>query len=355
MSFNPNTNLGSWKVNFALGFCQPNHDGVDSRLFGKADADPKFPVTIHIDRSVTAIRIGMTNGQSRVESFFWLGHAIWTRFAQPIDFWWRRQRLVVELSTRENLLPREQRAAQQDRGLRFCLSRDWINRNVSRDIELIHPDTVTLQGDPKANVSVPRKENRLAMAVIGRDFFDHRLVHVLNDLQNTLRGDRFYVISRRTIVLHCGSSAGEGIAMVRLATVGSPVTKKTPTSHIGRVLARNFARQVVEFELSETRAGTLFINHFEQQFASQREIILVESPALDRRLAAAEHAQAQHQRRGRLKKPTASDEVVIGTHGNLDASHGLIFHLGDNNGRRDRLMHRAFVRDLLKTGKLVFG
>ncbi len=52
--------------------------------------------------------------------------------------------------------------------------------------------------------------------------------------------------------------------MVRLATIGSPVTKKTPTGHIGGMLARNFARQAVEFKLSETRTGTLFINHFEQ-------------------------------------------------------------------------------------------
>src|SRR6266851_5670161 len=99
--------------------------------------------------------------------------------------------------------------------------------------------------------------------------------------------------------------------MVGLATIGSPVTKKTPTGHVGGVLARNFARQVVEFELSETRTGALFIDHFEQQVASQREIILVESPALNRSLTANNYAEAQHDGHGRLKKRAASDEVRI--------------------------------------------
>ncbi len=142
--------------------------------------------------------------------------------------------------------------------------------------------------------------------------------------------------------------------MVRFATIGAPVTEKTSIGHIGSVLAGNFARQIVEFEPSKTRTGTLFINHFEQKLASQREIILVESSALDRSLTASDYAQPQRQRRGGQKKRATSDEADR-THGNLDASHGFIFHLGDNNWRGERFLDRTFVRDFLESGKLFFG
>ena len=78
--------------------------------------------------------------------------------------------------------------------------------------------------------------------------------------QHARRCERQDVVRRRSVFLHGVGPTRERIAMIRFASVASPVTEELTFGHIERMIAGNVASQAVKLKLTEACLGAFFIN-----------------------------------------------------------------------------------------------
>jgi len=76
--------------------------------------------------------------------------------------------------------------------------------------------------------------------------------------------------------------------MIGGASVTAPVTQELSANHIVRMIGRDFAGQIIQLKTTQSGSGTFIIQEIQQLLANQRELLLIETAALDESLAASE-------------------------------------------------------------------
>ena len=102
--------------------------------------------------------------------------------------------------------------------------------------------------------------------------------------------------------------------MIRLASIGAPVTQESSADQVQRVFACDTASQIVKLQGIQTSPRAFGVDQLEQLFADQGDLLFIESSALDGNLTTSDCAEPERKRRGRLKKCTAINCVSFRGH-----------------------------------------
>ena len=76
--------------------------------------------------------------------------------------------------------------------------------------------------------------------------------------------------------------------MIGGASVTAPVTQELSANHIVRMIGRDFGGQIIQLQTIQSGGSTFIVQKIQQLLAHQRELLLIETAALDESLAASD-------------------------------------------------------------------